>query len=88
MRKILTTKTFDKVFIKLSSKNTSLHLEIIESLKILSNDIFDPKLKTHKLTGNLKEFYAGRVNYSIRVIFKFDDEYIYLETIGTHDEVY
>jgi mRNA-degrading endonuclease YafQ of YafQ-DinJ toxin-antitoxin module len=88
MRKILTTKTFDKVFIKLSSKNTDLHLQIIETLKILSQDVNDTRVKTHKLSGNLKEFFACSVNYSIRIVFKYDHEYIYLETVGTHDEVY
>jgi mRNA-degrading endonuclease YafQ of YafQ-DinJ toxin-antitoxin module len=88
MRKIITTKTFDKSFLKISRRNNTLQQEIIECIKLLSLDINDIKLKTHKLSGNLKYFYSARVNFSIRIIFKYDDESVYLETVGSHDDVY
>jgi addiction module RelE/StbE family toxin len=88
MRKIITTKTFDKSFLKISRRNNTLQQEIIDCIKLLSQDINDIKLKTHKLSGNLKHFYSARVNFSIRIIFKYDDESISLETVGSHDDVY
>ena len=88
MRKIVTSKTFDKKFVKLTSKNESLFKDIIITLELLSVDINDSKLKTHKLVGNLKEFYASSINYSYRIIFQYDNSSVYLETLGDHDEVY
>lgn len=88
MRKIITNNFFDKKFVKLVKKDNIMNNDIINCLKLLAEDIYNPKLKTHKLTGNLKEFYASSINYSYRIIFNYDEENIYLETIGGHDEVY
>lgn len=88
MRNIITTKIFDKAFLKISERNEILQKEILIAIRLLELDVKNPKLKTHKLSGNLKDFSACRVNYSIRILFKFDDENVYLETVGTHDDVY
>jgi addiction module RelE/StbE family toxin len=88
MRKIITTKTFDKKFLKLVKNNKDLQSDIVNCIKSLAIDINDKKLKTHKLSGNLKYFYAASVNYSYRIIFKYDEESIFLETVGDHDSVY
>ena len=65
---------------------------IQDTLEMLSEDAFQPLLKTHKLKGNLKGSWACSVGYELRIIFKFaqykDSEAILLETIGTHEEVY
>ena len=49
---------------------------------------FDQRLKTHKLKGELLDFWAYSVNYQYRILFRFLDnnEVIYYD-IGTH-EVY
>ena len=49
-------------------------------------DPFDPKLKTHKLSGRLKEYWAFYLTYSDRVLFRFikKDEAIFYK-IGSHD---
>ncbi len=87
MRKIRTTRDFDKKFIKLS-KNKMLAEKIITKIKMLAQDINTPELKTHKLSGNLKNFYACSVNFEYRIVFSFDDSFVFLDSIGTHDEVY
>lgn len=55
-------------------------------------DPFQPRLRTHKLKGELKESYARSVGYDLRINFKFVDhenqQAIILESVGTHDEVY
>lgn len=51
-------------------------------------DIFSPSLETHKLHGKMAKSYACSVNYYYRIVFSFDDQYIYLESIGSHDDVY
>ena len=47
---------------------------------------FDPRLRTHKLKGQLAGAWAYSVNRSYRVLFRFlsDDEVLYYD-IGTHD---
>ncbi|OGE84256.1 MAG: hypothetical protein A3B23_00380 [Candidatus Colwellbacteria bacterium RIFCSPLOWO2_01_FULL_48_10] len=56
-----------------------------ERLEIFKNDYLDPRLKTHKLTGELDGYYAFRINYAHRVIFKiFDKEIILMVAVGDH----
>ena len=47
---------------------------------------FDPRLRTHKLKGELSGAWAYSVNREYRVLFRFlkGDEVIYYD-IGTHD---
>ena len=61
-------------------------------IQLLEADAFHPLLKTHKLSGQLKDSWACSAGYNLRIVFKFvafeDSEAILLETVGTHDEVY
>ncbi|MDO8429382.1 MAG: type II toxin-antitoxin system mRNA interferase toxin, RelE/StbE family [Candidatus Daviesbacteria bacterium] len=58
-----------------------------EKEKIFLKDPYDPRLKTHKLSGKLRKFYAFSVSYHWRIVFHFVGEDIYFDNIGTH-EVY
>lgn len=40
--------------------------------KIFRVDPFDVRLKTHKLKGRLREFWAFSVDYRYRIIFEFE----------------
>ena len=58
----------------------------IESFK---NNPFESSLKTHKLSGKLKDYWSFSVEYDVRIIFYFvDDENVLLIDIGSHKEVY
>lgn len=48
---------------------------------------FDPKLKTHKLKGKLKEFLSFSIGYRYRIIFEFskDKKTAYFHSVGDHD---
>jgi addiction module RelE/StbE family toxin len=61
-----------------------------EVLKKLQIDPFDSSLKTHKLKGDLKAFYACSLTYEYRIIFIYiiQNEQLVLVDIGSHDEVY
>jgi len=61
-----------------------------EVLKKLQLDPFDSSLKTHRLKGDLKEFYACSLTYEYRIIFIFmiQNEQLVLVDIGSHDDVY
>lgn len=46
---------------------------------------FDPRLKTHPLTGKLKGIYSFSIDLHYRVVFSFESEdEIYFHNIGTH----
>ena len=61
-----------------------------EVLKKLQLNPFDSSLKTHKLKGDLKAFYACSLTHEYRIIFIFliQNEQLVLVDIGSHDEVY
>lgn len=48
----------------------------------------DPLLRSHKLKGELKDYWAFSVDASLRVVFRWDGEAAFLITLGSHDEVY
>lgn len=52
---------------------------------IFRKDPFDPRLKTHKLTGKLKEYYSFSIDYKYRIIFEFArGNIIWFHSVGTH----
>lgn len=55
--------------------------------KIFKEDIFDKRLKTHKLKGELSDFYAFSISYHWRIIFHIENKTVVLDMLGTH-EVY
>lgn len=57
-----------------------------EKEKIFRKDPFDSRLKTHKLHGALKDFYAFSIAYSYRIIFDIaDHDTARFYMIGDHD---
>ncbi len=60
-----------------------------ERLEMFRIDPFNPRLKTHKLMGNLEGLLSFSVDYDVRVIFFLqDEEHAVFVDIGTHDDVY
>jgi len=58
-------------------------------LAIFKEDVFDKRLKTHRLKGNLKEYYAFSISYSDRIVFKIvEGDVIYFIEVGSHDVCY
>ncbi len=81
--KIHYTSRFIKDFKKLSKEKQKL---AIERERLFRKNCFDSQLKTHKLTGSLKDYWAFSVTYSDRVLFGFinGNEIIFYK-IGTHE---
>jgi len=80
---------FKRVFKKKLKYYPEIKQQLSDALQLFVKDPFHPLLKTHKLGGPLKGNFAFSLGYDLRVVFKFlDKEAIFLETIGTHDEVY
>lgn len=76
----------------LIKKNPVLKEKLADTLLLLSQDLFHPSLKTHKLKGELEGLWSSSWGYDLRIVFeikKIDGEKIIeLLSAGSHDEVY
>jgi len=75
---------FIKIFKKL---NKELQLLILERENIFKINIYDLRLKTHKLHGHFIGYLSFSINYKYRVIFNFEEngKDVKFYIIGTHD---
>jgi mRNA interferase YafQ len=48
----------------------------------------DPLLRTYKLKGELRPYWAFSVDDDLRVLFRWDGDEAFLVNLGSHDEVY
>jgi len=91
-RQLVRSATFIRAAKKAVKKRPQVTEDIRTALELLADDAMHPKLKTHKLKGKLEGSMACSAGYDLRIIFKFgkyeDREAVFLETIGTHEEVY
>jgi mRNA-degrading endonuclease YafQ of YafQ-DinJ toxin-antitoxin module len=82
--------SFKKSFNK-RVKSTHAEQEFWFRLELFIADPFDSKLKTHKLSVQLKGLWSFSIEYDLRVVFYFSKEKpqkaIFVD-IGTQDEVY
>lgn len=78
---------YKNIFLKkLKKLPVSIQQKAFEKEKIFKKDYFAPQLKTHKLHGRFKNFYAFSVDFEYRIIFDFDkNKNIRFYSIGKHD---
>ena len=54
--------------------------------QIFRKNPFDPRLRTHKLSGHLEEFWSFSIDYNYRIIFEFANKHtIHFHAVGNHD---
>jgi len=83
------SSSFKKAFKKKIKRNKELEKLFWEKLKIFIENPFTPQLKTHKLSGELRNLWSFSLEYDLRVLFFFAEENkVVLVDIGTHEEVY
>lgn len=58
------------------------------ALRRFASDPQDPLLRTHKLKGELADYWAFSVDDDLRVVFRWDGQEVFLLNLGSHDEVY
>lgn len=86
--------SFRRAFKRHVKTNPALQKQIFNVIEMLAKNPFDPALKTHKLSGNLKGLWACWIEYDCRIIFTYEsapdgkEEIIALIDLGAHDEVY
>ena len=94
MRTLIWGQTFIKAYKRAAKKHPNLIRDIEKTLRLLTNDPFNPQLETHKLKGKLSGSWACSAGYDLRIVFSFvenekqNEDDILLIEIGTHDEVY
>lgn len=78
---------YDSDFVKSVKKlPPQIRNKFKESELVFRIDPFSPQLKTHKLHGKMKNYYAFSLNYKYRVIFKLIEKNIVVFVdIGTHE---
>ena len=81
--------SFQRAYKKKVSPGSDRHSRFLAKVKAFMQDPFDPSLKTHKLSGKLRDYWSFSIEYDLRVVFYFeDDDTVVFFDLGTHDEVY
>jgi mRNA interferase YafQ len=94
MRKLVWDSSFRRAFKRAARRDPDLQERILGVVAVLAESPFEPRLKTHKLRGQLEGLWACWVEYDCRIVFAFqpdpsgDEDLIVLVDIGSHDEVY
>ncbi len=56
-----------------------------EKEKIFRKNPFDKRLKTHKLSGRLKDFWSFSIDHKYRIVFEFvDEKTTWFHLVGDH----
>ncbi|MFZ0962338.1 MAG: type II toxin-antitoxin system mRNA interferase toxin, RelE/StbE family [Terriglobia bacterium] len=91
-RLLLRSNAFVRRAKRILKRNPLASQDLQSTLELLATDCFHPRLKTHKLKGELEGSWACSASYDLRIVFKFvpyeGSESILLLTLGTHEEVY
>ena len=90
VRNILFDSQFERKFQKYKEKLTSKQKDNIKvKLMIFKENIFDERLKTHKLSWNLKDYYSIRINFRERLKFKLLPDWdVFFYDVWSHDDIY
>lgn len=89
MVKVSFSSSFRRTFKKRIKGNPDLEVRFWQKVERFIADPFDQSLKTHKLSGKLKDFWSYSIDYDERVLFYFTEygDAVFVD-IGSHDEVY
>lgn len=84
------SNSFKRAF-KRKIKGTEVEQEFWSRTDLFIEDPFASKLKTHKLSGKLKDLWSFSIGYDLRVVFFFTEDkpkkVVFID-IGSHNEVY
>lgn len=86
--KVAFSSSFQRAFKKLVKGRKSVEEAFWAKVELFTEDPFDPRLKTHKLSGHLRQLWSFSVTYDVRVVFLIDERRALFVDIGDHDSVY
>ena len=84
------SSSFKRAFKKKIKARKEIEDLFWEAAGLFIEDPFHTSLKTHKLSGKLKDLWSFSIEYDLRVIFYFEEnntKAIFID-IGSHNEVY
>jgi addiction module RelE/StbE family toxin len=89
MIEVTFSPTFKRAFRNRIKGNSDLQARFWQKMEQFQQDPFQPTLRTHKLSGKMKNTWSFSIEYDARVIFYFTDDgkAVFID-IGTHGEVY
>ncbi len=89
MIEIAFSSSFKRAFKRRIAGDIKYEEQFRTKLELFKNNPFEPKLKTHKLSGKIKDYWSFSVGYDQRIIFYFaEKEKAVFVDIGAHKEVY
>ena len=89
MIEVAFTSSFKRAFKRRIKDNKVLETRFWDRVETFQNNPFDQTLRTHKLSGRLKDLWSFSIEYDLRVVFTFlEGEQALFIDIGTHEEVY
>ncbi len=91
-RRLIPSPAFLRAAKRAARKQPEVAEDIEETLERLAENVFDLRLRSHKLKGPLTGQWACSAGFDLRVVFEFVEhegaEAILLQSVGSHDEVY
>ena len=89
MTEVAFSSSFKRAFKKRIAGQSAAEERFWQRVAWFASNPHDPRLRTHKLSGKLKEQWSFTVEYDVRVLFYFSTPTkVVFTDIGTHDEVY
>ena len=89
MIEVAFSSSFIRAFHKQMKSTPKIRSQFDEKLQIFLDNPFDPRLKTHKLSGKLSEIWSFSISYQLRITFSFiESNKVIFENIGNHDFIY
>jgi addiction module RelE/StbE family toxin len=89
MTEVAFSSSFKRAFRRRIKGNAALETRFWERVELFQDNPFDQRLRTHKLSGTLKDLWSFSIQYDLRIVFSFleGDRALFVD-IGTHEEVY
>lgn len=89
MIEIAFNQLFKRAFKRRIAGNVERERRFRSKLEAFAQNPFESSLKTHKLSGKLKDYWSFSVEYDLRIVFYFAEEtaVVFID-IGSHREVY
>jgi len=89
MTEVAFSSSFKRAFKRRIKGNAVLEARFWEKLEIFQSNPFDQRLRTHKLSGRLKDLWSFSIEYDLRIVFSLlEGNRALFVDIGTHEEVY
>jgi len=80
---------FIKQLKKIKRTDQELLIQINKQIKLFQSSPRHPSLRTHKLTGMMKNRWSVSVSKSLRMVYiLLEGDTAYFIIVGTHDQVY